>query len=98
MLVIKIEMWPRGDATRAKEIERAYVWNDDTGDLGSGNYDVILCKARKFMGDRPWTTPRQMSDRDVWRTGHVHHFDRSKSTWLLLLLALKSALIGSRAP
>jgi hypothetical protein len=39
MIVVKVEVWPHGEAS-AFEIDRVYIWNDDTGTATEGNYQV----------------------------------------------------------
>lgn len=71
MLVIKIELWPGGDQTKAEEIHRAYIANDGTGSDSRGNY--------KFFVFRKGSKSR------VLRKGRIEGFPRkSKGTWDLL--------------
>jgi len=77
MIVIKIELWPKGFESKARELGRMYVAN--TGELGNGkrgNYHVRLL--------RKGTTT-------VQREGNVDDFPRlSYSVWRLVLRAIKS--------
>lgn len=80
MLVIKIELWPGGDGTRARTLATGRIVNNATGDEGCGNYYVFLKDAR----NRPW------------KSGHVHNFPRKRLlAWDLLCRALVN-LIGDR--
>ena len=38
MLVIKVELHPWGDSTRAREVARMRIYNDGTGTPNVGNY------------------------------------------------------------
>lgn len=38
MIVVKVEIWPFGEESEAKEIGRMKIANDGTGSLGLGNY------------------------------------------------------------
>lgn len=53
MLVIKMELWPFGDETKAQEIARCNIANDATGDEDTGNYNIAL-----FNGKRRWKRGR----------------------------------------
>ena len=50
MLVIKIEMWPRGDESKKRLLEQAFIYNDGgAADAELGNYAVLLLKSPRFM-------------------------------------------------
>ena len=38
MIVVKVELWPFGNEAAAREIGRAHIHNDATGDAAVGNY------------------------------------------------------------
>ena len=38
MLVIKLELWPYGDESAARELGRMHISNDGTGDGETGHY------------------------------------------------------------
>lgn len=42
MLVVRVEIWPFGNADARREIGRTYIWNDGTGDIERGNYNVAV--------------------------------------------------------
>lgn len=85
MLVIKIELWPHGAETEAKEIGRTYVTNDGTGTPRRGNYDVHVC--RKDNLRRP-THP----DANAVREARVEDYPRqSYNVWQLVKKALANA-------
>ena len=74
MLVIKIELWPRGDESRKKVIGHARIINDGSGNLTRGNY---ICQF--------WGKTKRM-----WREVDVKHFPRqSYGPWILLKRALE---------
>ena len=61
MLVIKMELWPFGDESAAKEIARCTIGNDGTGDEDTGNYEVALFNGkRKWKKGRVENFPRQL--------------------------------------
>lgn len=85
MLVIKVELWPRGSEEEKEEIGRTYVTNDGSGTLDRGNYDVHVCRK---------DNPRRPTDEDAnaTREGRVEDYPRkSYSVWRLILRALFSA-------
>lgn len=95
MLVIKIELWPLGDASRAETLEIGTIVNDGTGDAATGNYVVKLQKSPRFSGPK---TPRPDAEgRNLWRAGVVKGFTRTLSAWELLRRALVAALVGGGA-
>lgn len=86
MLVVKIELWPRGDESKSVELHRGFITNDGTGDSSNGNYKVKLNE--KGNKDR-------LSK--GWKTGYVKGFKRKKLlAWDLLLMALVPALGADR--
>lgn len=85
MMVIRIELWPRGDEARKREIGRAHITNvGGSADAAIGHYDVELFKSLEYA-----------KSEGIWREGRVMNFPRRGGqfgTWDLLLLALLSAL------
>lgn len=80
MLVIRIDLWPHGDATRCKTIATGRVINTGTGTPSRGNYRIEL---RDVLGR-------------LWKSGVVENFPRKRLlAWDLLACALYSVL-GSR--
>ena len=73
MLVIKIELWPYGYATGARELGRMYIINDGTGTAKRGNYRV----------DR-WTGAQTVHYRKIKNWPRMR-----KNVWALLKAALK---------
>lgn len=81
MVVVKIELWPKGDESKATPIAIARITNDGTGTAELGNYAVSLSHAGKFFG-RP----------GAWKTGRVLRFNRTWSPYHLVYYALKITL------
>jgi hypothetical protein len=81
MVVVKIEIWPRGEESEAKTIAVARIANDGTGTTSHGNYAVSLSHSGKFYG-RP----------GPWKTGRVQKFNRLWSPYHLVFYALKFTL------
>lgn len=88
MIVIKMELWPRGDESRKRDLGVAHIANVG-GDEELGNYEVTLFKAAEY------------SARDaggIWRCGVVTGFPRASKQhgpWDLLFRALKG-IVGPR--
>ncbi len=82
MVVIKLEIWPGGDESKARPLGRIDIANDNTGTEESGNY-----KARLYHAGRFWGRP------GFWKFGSVQGYRRLvQSPYHLVLMALKSAL------
>lgn len=82
MIRITVELLPGGDASQAKHLGTATIWNDGSGDVEIGNYGATFSK---------WGRPGE-----VWKRGTVKNFPRhGRGPWDLLYLALKSA-VGTR--
>ena len=80
MLVVRIELWPRGDASSRKTLATGTIANDGTGTITQGNYQVVLKDA---IGRS-------------WKTGTVKGFPRKRRLgWDLLACALYS-MLGKR--
>lgn len=99
MLVIKIEMWPRGDHTRARSLGVATIENVG-GTVKEANYLARLFKAPEYSSvaeTRP--LPEMLTrptSRETWRKGSVERFPRARlGPWDLLFRAL-GALISDR--
>jgi len=88
VIVVKIEMWPKGDESRAREIGRTYIYNAG-GTAERGDYEVrVSRKAKEFKHE-----PRKvLSGEGFARTGSVKDYPRkSYNVWRLITRALKSA-------
>lgn len=79
MIVVKMELWPRGDKTRARPLGELVICNDGTGTPAQGNYTVEAKHAGKFYGQR----------REPYKRGRVMGFVRTLSPYRLLYRALK---------
>ena len=77
MIVVKIELWPRGDPNQAREIV-----NDGTGTQAKGNYQVRLRHSGRYTG-RP----------GFWKRGAVSGVSRLLSPYHLVMLALGATLL-----
>ena len=70
MVVVKIEMWPHGDESKAYGLGVVHIANDGTGDTGKGNYDIEVKHGGIFF-EKPGN----------WKTGRVTGFIRTISTY-----------------
>lgn len=80
MLMIKIELHPGGDESKARLIGMIAIANDGTGDEQTGSYNVVASHAGKYLGKRP----------EPYKTGKVQSFARGLSPYRLLARALKA--------
>jgi len=82
MLVIKIELWPRGDEKEKKLLHVGWIGNVGTGTRTSGNYKYVLSQRN---------TPGR-----TLRKGFINGFPRKRlSAWDLLYRCLREA-VGDR--
>lgn len=84
MVVVRIEMWPHGDESKAYPLGAVFIANDGTGDASLGNYDVTAVHAGAYFGKR----------KEPYKTGRVVGFLRKLSPYTLVAKALKA--IGER--
>ena len=82
MVVIKIELWPKGNENKAREIGRMRVINDGTGNAQLGNYSVEMDHAGIYYGKR----------KNPWKTGKVKQHFRMMSPYHLLAKAVASCI------
>ncbi len=99
MIVIKLEIWPRGDHNRARPLGVATIANVG-GTLQTGNYECRLFKAPEYSKQAETRPLHEMLTRpkskETWRKGTVAGFSRLKlGPWDLLFRALGS-LISDR--
>lgn len=89
MIVVKIELWPRGDESHKIDLGRMTITNDLTSlDPTMGNYGVKIFKGQLYS----------RKPDDVWKTGRVGNFPRSSKQhgpWDLLYRALRT-IVGDR--
>jgi hypothetical protein len=83
MIVCKIELWPRGDKTKARTLGTVVIANDGTGTPEHGNYDVALSHAGVY---------RKEGEYKAWKGGRVLGHYRMLSPYYLLQAALKTTL------
>lgn len=77
MLVVRVELWPKGEASLARPIAEMRISNDATGDYERANYDVELLHSGKY-----WGKP------GAWKKGRVLGHLRKLSPYHLVLAAL----------
>lgn len=83
MIVVRVELWPLGDKTKARCLGEAEIENVG-GDMTTGHYAVRLLK---------WGAGRR-----TWKSGKVLDFPRVKlGPWDLLYRAL-AAVVHGRNP
>lgn len=84
MLVVKVELWPKGDESRAREICRAQIANDvATTKETRGEFGAYKAKFMQSV---------QFNPTKVWKYGKVPPIHRQKrGVWDILFLALYSA-------
>lgn len=87
MIVIKLEMWPKGDESKAYTLGRTYLWNDGTGGIKRRNYEVaVRRKGQEVL--RVGQHPRD----GALRQGTVRDYPApSYNIWRLVIRALKDA-------
>jgi hypothetical protein len=79
MLIVTIELAPKGDLAKKRHLGTAYISNNLEGDLDTGCYDVSLSK---------WGRPAE-----TWKKGKVQGFHRlTRGPWDLLYLALRNTV------
>ena len=78
MIVIKIELWPKGNADKSKEIGRAYLWNDGSGTKNVGHYKGKVMRR---------------GSQKIWKEGTVKNFPRLRlKVWNLVYRFLDNIL------
>ncbi|HSY50415.1 MAG TPA: hypothetical protein VLC46_16505 [Thermoanaerobaculia bacterium] len=83
MIVVRVELWPKGDESRKREIGLGQITNVGSS-TARGDYTVKLLKS-----------PEYAKTGGIWRSGWVRDFPRTSGAfgpWDLLLLALLAAL------
>ena len=73
MLIVKLEVWPGGDKSRAYPVGEAHIINDLTGTPSHGNYDVQLMHSGKHVRRE-----------GIWRRGRVERHLRRLSPYHLV--------------
>lgn len=101
MIIIRLEMWPRGDHTRARSLGVATVANMG-GDAKVGHYEAILFKAPEYSKHAETRPLHEMLTRpkakEIWKKAYVEGFPRLRlGPWDLLFRAL-GAMVARRNP
>jgi hypothetical protein len=100
MIVIKLEMWPKGDPSRARSLGVGTISNVG-GTTDTGDYEVRLFKSAEYARTAE-TRPleerlRRPLAKETWKRGAVHAFPRHVlGPWDLLLRGL-CAVVGMRS-
>lgn len=98
MIVIRLEMWPKGDHTRARSLGVATITNVG-GNLKIGEYEATLFKSAEYS-DRAEKRPihemlTKPKSHEIWRKGKVSGFPRLKlGPWDLLFRVLRALVAG----
>lgn len=90
MVVVKLEMWPEGDESKAYTLGRTYIWNETdeaehAANPNRGDYGVaVMRKGREEES--------QYLVGNIVRSGSVKNYPRlSYNVWRLIIRALKAA-------
>jgi hypothetical protein len=86
MIVVNLEIWPRGIEAAKRDLGTMRIWNDGTGDSEAGNYKFEIQKGREF-------SPKQAGK--PWKTGEIKGWPRRSKRvgpWDLLLACLWTVL------
>lgn len=87
MIVVNIEMWPKGDESKKRPIGRIVIINEGSGDVHNGNYNAILEKTAEYAA------PENVGK--AWKRVTVEGFDRiRRGPYDLLYQVLKKAVAG----
>jgi hypothetical protein len=91
MIVVKVEMWPGGDESRAQEFARATITNQvKTTVQSAGKFGDYAVRLSAGIQGRPECMKRTR------KAGTVTGFDRvRRGIWDLLFLALRNT-VGNR--
>lgn len=92
MIVVKVEMWPKGDERRMYELGRTYIYNAG-GTETRGDYEVRVCRKGSYAPD-----PRKIASGEGFtRTARVDNWPRkSYNIWRLILRCLMGAFPEER--
>ncbi len=85
MIVIKIEIWPRGDESKKRGLGNITIGNDGTGTSEHGNYEVALSHAGIYYGKK-----------GIWKKGNVKGHSRKLSPYHLVHKAIAACLWPKR--
>jgi len=98
MIVIKVELWPFGDSSRAKILGTAKIAN--TGGTGTqGDYNCTICDAVELPEHSLEAYKilfHSKGNKRIWKECDVDNFPRKRLlVWDLLYRALKK-IVGER--
>lgn len=84
MIVVKVELWPGGVESGARELSRAYITNDaKTSVETKGEYGSYDCR---FMQSH------QFNPKEVWKQSRAKFIHRTKrGVWDILFVGLFNA-------
>ncbi|MCL8267287.1 hypothetical protein M9Y82_11625 [Leptospira weilii] len=91
MIVIKVEIWPNGDETKAREHSRAYIANDEKTTIETkgtfGSYNAKFMQSEYF------------DPKKIWKKSRVERIHRQlRGVWDILYVALQNAGLDKRNP
>lgn len=90
MIVVKLEMWPKGDESKKYELGRTYIFNAG-GTAQRGDYEVRVCRKSR-EGNYEKTARQLVEGKGFTRTGRLENHPRqSYNVWRLIIRALRSA-------
>lgn len=105
MIVLRVELWPHGRETFAKEIGRAYIANDGTAHGDRGNYNVAVCRKdsvavpREIYPPEVLKNPKYKDQPKARRAGHVVDYPRKAyPIWRLIAQAMLAAFPEEAKP
>ena len=82
MVVVRIGLWPKGDAEKSRLLGVCKISNDASSrDITVGNYDVALSHAGRYI-----------KRKGAWKTGKVTGHRRSLSPYHLVYQAIRTCL------
>jgi hypothetical protein len=89
MIIVKIELWPRGDQERAEEIGRTYIANVG-GTSRRGDYRVhVTRRGSPHSTNGTWLAGKASVEPRSGRTGSVDGYPRlAYNVWRLVIRAL----------
>jgi hypothetical protein len=87
VIVVRIEMWPKGNEERRRELGRTYIYNAG-GSAARGDYEVRVCRKRKFETN----VENLRAGKGFTRTARIEGYPRlAYNVWRLVLRALREA-------
>lgn len=94
MIVLRVDVWPKGDYRRARDMGTVLVWNVG-GDTESGRYRYKILKFNQRNRYKELLMrPDQIPADACWREGTIEGFPRQKQGPLDLLYRILHKAIG----